>query len=598
MGRILIFLLFTILGVLLNLDIYAANNTKTNEKLIKSSNLDPHQTNNKEIDFSDSELDSIDNNSRPNALAFGSFANLKHTTKSDNFSLNNISKFGTVTEALQLPFGYNLFNQSCLKKNHVHYINPNYTISIGDMINVEMWGAFQFAKQMTVDTQGNIFLPQIGPVKVQGVVNRQLNQLLSRELKKVFVNDVYIYGNLITAQPIQVYVAGFVKSPGLYEGLSSDSIIYYLCQAGGINDSEGSYREIKILRSRRIIKKIDLYDFMYRGNIDTVQLHEGDVILVEPKKNTVSVEGNVNSPYEFEIKDKNIQMSELIHYTTVSPSVTHVRIDSHKGRSPLIKYFPINDALKLQLEAGDHLVFLSDQYQHQVLVTVTGETESVHQYVLKKGSTLSDLIHKIKFNESADIDNIQIFRPSVARQQKLALDASLARLERQLLTVNKVTADGAKMHAEQAKLTSLFIDHASKVSFQGQIVLTDIKDADNIQLMNNDLVNVPRKDEVITIGGEVMNAISVECDFKKGYLDYIKDAGGFTEMANKKKILIIHQNGKSELANSNPRLNRKVSSGDHIIVLTKLPSENWEISKSITQIMYNIGIAARAAILL
>ena len=59
-------------------------------------------------------------------------------------------------------------------------------------------------------------------------------------------------------QPVSVYVTGFVEHPGLYAGNPSDSILNFLDQAGGIDESLGSYRTVEVLRNERRIANIDL----------------------------------------------------------------------------------------------------------------------------------------------------------------------------------------------------------------------------------------------------------------------------------------------------------------------------------------------------
>ncbi len=531
-------------------------------------------------------------------LAFANGANAVQDKDVSNTVLNNAKDFGTIQDLSQPSFGDNLFKKQCGKISHMRFLNPNYRISIGDKINIQVWGAFQFSQEMTVDTQGNIFLPEIGPIRLQGVENKNLNSVLSQKIKIIFLKDVHIYGDLITAQPVQVYVTGFVGAPGLYNGLSSDSIIYFLCQAEGINSAEGSYRDIKIIRANKQIKNVDLYDFIRHGKIGDFQLRQGDVILVGSRRNTVSVEGNIKSPYTYEINGDSVSMAKLISYAHLNANVTHVRVDSHKGKSPQIYYYPIEQAKSVRLNSGDHLVFTSDQSQNQIVVTVTGEVVGPHQYVLKKGQSLDGLLRKMRFNDEADFENVQLFRPSVAKQQKLAVESSLARLERQTLTSSNITADGAKLQVIQSQLIGKFIEHAKNAQFQGQIILGAQRESQHVLLTNNDVINIPQKEESITISGEVMNSISVELSKRKGYLDYINEAGGFTDVADKKKILLVHKNGVSELIKRNSRVSKAIKSGDQIIVLSKPPSENWQVTESLTQIMYRIAVAARVAILI
>lgn len=532
-------------------------------------------------------------------LAFASGANTSKEDNPSNIRLNQEKNFGAILNNEQKPFGYNLFESKCQNLSHLRFFNPEYRISIGDKINIQIWGAFKFSKVMTVDTQGNIFLPEVGPVRLKGIQNKDLNLTLGRELKKIFLKDVHVYGDLVTATPVQVYVTGFVTTPGLYDGLSSDSIIYYLCKAGGINNKEGSFRNIKILRSGKVIHKIDLYRFITHGQIDHFQLHQGDTILVGALQQTASVAGNVKSPYFFEFRRPQMSMTEVMQYAHLDPSVTHVRIERHQGQKPKVNYLPLSRAKNMKIEPGDHLVFVSDQSQHQVVVTVTGEVIGAHQFVLKKGENLDSLLHKLNISREADVRNIQLYRESVAEQQKTAVESSLARLERQVLMSSSVTADGAKLQVLQSQMISKFIDKAKNVKFQGQVILGPQPQWKNIHLVNNDVVNVPRKTSIITVSGDVLTSVSVEAEPGKSVRNYIEDAGGFAPSADKNKILLVHQSGRVEVLS--PGIfgkQRQVVGGDQIIVLSKPQSESWQVAEALTQVMYRIAIAARVAVLI
>ncbi|MFT2542688.1 polysaccharide biosynthesis/export family protein, partial [Escherichia coli] len=97
-----------------------------------------------------------------------------------------------------------------------------------------------FDGALQVDPKGNIFLPNVGPVKVAGVSNSQLNALVTSKVKEVYQSNVNVYASLLQAQPVKVYVTGFVRNPGLYGGVTSDSLLNYLIKAGGVDPERGS----------------------------------------------------------------------------------------------------------------------------------------------------------------------------------------------------------------------------------------------------------------------------------------------------------------------------------------------------------------------
>jgi protein involved in polysaccharide export with SLBB domain len=147
-------------------------------------------------------------------------------------------------------FGAQLFTGSFARQGATQF-NPDYAIAIGDRIQLRLWGSIEYDTVLVVDPQGNVFLPQVGPVKVLGVRNRDVQKVMERAIRKVFRSNVFSYASLAAAQPVRVFVGGFVNRPGLYQGTSMDSPLHYLDQAGGIDPERGSFLDIQVKRGER-----------------------------------------------------------------------------------------------------------------------------------------------------------------------------------------------------------------------------------------------------------------------------------------------------------------------------------------------------------
>lgn len=560
-------------------------------------NLNPLPTNSTAAKFGkDSSSDSGKSNSQFQSLAVAAPSNTTSPTQNQNISLNTTNSYGTIEQKTLPVFGGNLFNDQCSKLQQTRYFNPDYRISIGDQINLQMWGAYQFNSALTVDTQGNIFIPEVGPVKIEGVNNDKLNTVIANAIKTVFKKNVHSYADLVTAQPVQVYVTGYVKQPGLYNGLSSDSVIYYLCQAGGINPDQGSFRRITLLRNGKVIHHIDLYQFLINGNISQFQLHQGDTLVVGPIAHTINVLGDVKSPYQYEFTTPTIHMKNLIQIAGLKPSATYVRVQSDRGLTPQVSYLPISQAMNEIIYPGDEVSFVSDQQTKQVLVTVNGQIDGKHEFVVKKGTTLAQLVKQLKFTPEANETNLQLYRVSVAEQQKQAIDASLARLQRQVMTASAATQQGAQIQQAQSQLIMQFINQAKNVQPKGQVVLGPESQWTSIVLQNNDVINVPHKTSIITISGDVVSPMSME--IQPGYTvnDYVKSAGGYTDTADKDRVLVVSQNGRVQIAKNYLFSHTKVLGGDQIIVLPKAFTQNLQITATVAQILYQIAVAAKVAL--
>jgi protein involved in polysaccharide export with SLBB domain len=142
-------------------------------------------------------------------------------------------------------FGANLFTGSFAVDGATQF-NPNYLIAVGDNIQVTLWGAYSYSAVLTVDPKGNIFIPNLGPFRVMGIRNSQLQKFFELTVAKTFKSNVNAYISLAMAQPVKVFVSGFVNRPGLYSGTSMDNLLHFIDEAGGIDPERGSFINIKI----------------------------------------------------------------------------------------------------------------------------------------------------------------------------------------------------------------------------------------------------------------------------------------------------------------------------------------------------------------
>src|SRR5690606_7403409 len=130
-----------------------------------------------------------------------------------------------------LPFGANLFAGSYAAQRE-NGLNPDYRILPGDRVMVNAWGAVQINDVFPVDTQGNIFIPTVGPVALAGVLNGALTDAVRAAIRRVYRGEFGVYTNLLTASPVAVFVTGGVPRPGRYAGIPNDSVLFFLDQAG------------------------------------------------------------------------------------------------------------------------------------------------------------------------------------------------------------------------------------------------------------------------------------------------------------------------------------------------------------------------------
>ncbi len=179
--------------------------------------------------------------------------------------------------------------------------DPNHVMAPGDVVQVHIYGATTLDQQVTVDSNGDIFLPTIGPVHVAGSMAGNLQSVVATAVATVYQTNAQVYVTLAMAVPVNVFVTGAVVAPGQYAQLSTASIITYLQAAGGIDPNRGSYRDVEVLRDGHSIAHFDLYEFLLQGRLPPLRMRERDTILVQPQGRVVAALGDVSGVFRYEL---------------------------------------------------------------------------------------------------------------------------------------------------------------------------------------------------------------------------------------------------------------------------------------------------------
>ena len=485
------------------------------------------------------------------------------------------------------PFGANLFAGG-YESERYDGLNAGYLLAPGDKVTLALWGAVNANEVLTVDNQGNIFIPNIGPVSVENVSASNLNGVVTRKIRTVYRDNVNIYVNLLTATPVSVYISGAVVRPGQYAGLASDSIIYYLKRAGGIDPDRGSYRNIQVKRQGEVVITFDLYDFILNGQIAAANFKDGDVIFVGRQNATVSVSGSVRNPFRFEFLGDVGTGSELVEYALPMAKTSHVGIVGDRASGPFSLYMPLSSFDLFELSDGDRLMFNDDIRAEVIDIQIEGSYLGPSYFAVRKGARLHDVLALIEVDPNlADVDSILLERESVAEIQREALEESLNRLERSVFSSPISSTGDASIRASEASLVLQFTERARAIEPKGKVIVADQGDVANILLEMGDRIIIPAKSDVVNISGEVLMPRSVVFNSQAEIEDYIAWAGGFTERANADQILVVHPNGMYESFET-----ASIRPGDTIMVLPKVSSHLMQSVKDITQVIYQIAVAS------
>ncbi len=429
------------------------------------------------------------------------------------------------------------------------------------------------------------------------MLNSELNDVVSSSLKKIYKANVNFYVSLDTEQPVKVYVSGFARKPGLYSGLSSDSLFYYIDKAGGIDSQRGSYLNIRILRDNEIKEDIDLYEFIMQGKIKTVQFKDGDVIQILPRKNMFKATGSIKNAFEFEFTEKYISLSSVIYMISPESSSNKLSIQRKIDNeiktyvySINLKNFNINDLNNIVIYNNDELKFSIDKKDNTIDVSVKGEHDSYKDITVNNGTTLADLIKSLKLNDRTDLQGIQLFRKSIQDKQKESINESIRILETSVLLAESPTKNTAELRKAEADMLAKWIESARKIIPRGQVILGENPDLSKIYLEQGDQIQIPSKNWLVSISGQVLQPTSLVWNDSLTVQDYVNQAGGLLDNANQDKIIVKKMNGMIQFVKIKDKT--KIQKGDEILIVPKIEVKSFQLAKDITEIIYQIVVSA------
>ncbi|RJF89475.1 polysaccharide export protein [Oleomonas cavernae] len=499
---------------------------------------------------------------------------------------------GTVpSDRTPIPFGSNLFTGAFAPI--VGAQSGDYVIGIGDRVTVRLFGGVTVDEIQTVDPSGNIFVPTVGPVNVNGLTADALQTRVETAVRALYTDSVEVYAAVEEPGSMGVFVAGSVRRPGRYAGTQNDSLFYFLDRAGGIDLRRGSFRAIRVLRGSQVLGVVDIYTFMTTGEVPTFEFHEGDSIFVEPIGVTVAAIGSVRSAYQFEFKQPRVVGADLMTFAQPDPFATHVVVRGVRSGAPYSDYLDVAKFRTATLRSGDIVEFRSDRQTDMIAVTLDAHINARKTYILPRDATLRELLAAVAVDNSLlDLDSVHLRRIGVAARQKDALDESLARLERTVLTTPSQTSEEAFLRVQEAQLVTAFIERARKVVPDGRVVVMNDGKLSDLRLEDGDIVVIPEKSDVIIVGGEVQAPGAFSFTPGLRVRDYIERAGGPFETADTSDFILRGRDGSARTVGGG----EVVRNGDEILVLPTVETKYLQFAKDITTILFQAALTAAAVV--
>jgi protein involved in polysaccharide export with SLBB domain len=483
-----------------------------------------------------------------------------------------------------LPFGASLFIGTAPQSSPAP--SPAYIIQPGDTVSIQAYGGVTAQANTVVDSQGNVFLPNFGPVHVAGTMAGNLQATVQGELAHAFTSNVNVYAVLESQSAISVYVAGYVKAPGQYLGSASDSALDFLARAGGVDPSRGSFRDITLIRAARPLEKIDLYNFLLTGAQIPDQLHSGDTLLVGKQEPIIAAGGAVRNNYLFELPNQYTAGQALIQLAQPLPSATNALITGTRNGNPYSDYVTLAQLSATPLRDQDQVSFVADQPAATITVQVQGSRIGPSVLVANSDTTLKTLLEYIRVDPAdAATNSIYIIRPGLAAQQYQSIQAALDRLQKALYYATSVTTGEAQIRATEAQSIQAYINAARTIQPDGILAVDDDNNVQSdIRMENGDIIVIPEQSDTVMVDGEVNAPQALKFDPQATRATYIALAGGTTERGQTTSSIIKRLSGRLVLDPAAP-----IMPGDELIVLPYVETEDFVITQDVLSLIYQVA---------
>ena len=195
----------------------------------------------------------------------------------------------------------------------------NYQLGPDDELNIDIFGNALDNYKVKVSPEGTIRILNLSPIYVSGLTIESASERIIGRLRQLY-QGINMPGSGVSAQitlgsirSIKVTITGEVTKAGTYTVSSLATVFNALYAAGGPSEN-GSFRNIKVIRDNKIVRVLDLYDFLLRADQkDNIRLQDQDIIRVADYETRVEVAGEVKRPMIFEV-EKSETLKDVLRF--------------------------------------------------------------------------------------------------------------------------------------------------------------------------------------------------------------------------------------------------------------------------------------------
>ncbi len=322
-------------------------------------------------------------------------------------------------------YGANLFNNKKLSfEPNLRIATPvNYTLGPDDELNIDIFGEVMDNYTVKVSPEGTVKILNLSPIYVNGLsIDAASSRIISR-LRQLYQglnkpgsgsSAIITLGNV---RSIKITMVGEVENPGTYTVSSLATVFNALYLAGGPN-SNGSYRSIRVIRNNKVVRTLDLYDFLLKADQkDNIQLKDQDIIRVGDFESHSELSGQVRRPMIFELT-KGETLKDLLRYAggfTDKAYTYSMNVRRNTSRELKLLNITQDEVATFLPQNGDYISIGEIIHRYENRVSVEGAVFRPGIFAIENGlTTVKELIKRAEGPK----ENAFLNRATISRRKE------------------------------------------------------------------------------------------------------------------------------------------------------------------------------------
>ncbi|MGN7205184.1 SLBB domain-containing protein [Pedobacter sp. SAFR-022] len=460
---------------------------------------------------------------------------------------------------------------------------------------------------------------------------RRIEDLLSSQFAQYSPEsgDKFMVSRILERFENRVVINGAVFRPGAFELSPGLTLSMLIKKADGV--TQDAFLNLGTITRQKEDLQSEQLSFnvaaILAGTAPDIPLRKEDVITISSifdlrDEYTVEILGEVRIPgsYAFSegrtVKDLIFEAGGFKESASplrveISRRMTDVNVTAGTGQRAKVYQVNLNKAFEGEganfiLEPFDLVVVrTAPGYETQKTVQIEGEVLFPGVYsISKKDERITDLITRAGgFTPFAYVKGASLKREAIAglrtqasRSDQMEVKRQEEDQKQQVEMLKSLQQDNQNVALSDTEIQEKLKNDYVGVDFNR--ILENPNNRQNLLLKDGDVVYVPKEQQTVDVGGEVLSPVTAVYLPNRSFKDYISQAGGFTEQVLKKRAYVVYANGSVQSTKSflGIKTYPKIEPGAQIYVPKKKYRERQTLS---AQAWVGLGsaIASMAAVI-